>query len=143
MRTECKNIVHKHLDIMNIRLGTCLSNIFGKAGTQILNDLVKGCTIEKIMERIIDSRILKKKESIIQSLQETLNSSSILIIKMHLESIQDIDAKISELDAKIDDMLQNLHAEELRILLWHSWCWVERCREHHLRDRGHITLRNG
>jgi hypothetical protein len=38
------------------------------------------------------------KEAIIQSLQGTLNSSSILIIKMHLESIQDIDAKISELD---------------------------------------------
>lgn len=66
------------------------------------------------------------KENIIQSLQGTLNSSSILIIKMHLESIQDIDAKISELDAKIDDMLQNLHAEELRILLWHSWRWVKR-----------------
>ena len=117
MRTECKNIVHKHLDIMNIRLGTCLSDIFGKAGTQILNDLVNGCTIDQIMERITDKRILKKKEDIMHSLQGTLNSSSILIIKVHLESIQDIDAKISELDAKIDDMLQNLHAEELRILL--------------------------
>ena len=59
MGTECKNIVHKHLDIMNIRIGTCLSNIFGKTGTQILNDLVKGCTIEQIMERITDRRILK------------------------------------------------------------------------------------
>jgi len=54
MRTECKNIVHKHLDIMNIRLGTCFSNIFGKAGTQILNNMVNGCTIEQIMERIAD-----------------------------------------------------------------------------------------
>ncbi len=117
MRTECKNIIHKHLDIMNTRLGTYLSDIFGKTGTQILNGLVNGCTIEQIMERITDKRILKKKEDIIQSLQGTLNSSSILIIKVHLESIQDIDAKISELDAKIDDTLQNLHAEELRILL--------------------------
>lgn len=75
MRTECKNILHKHLDIMNIRLGTCLSNRFGKADTQILNDLVNGCTIGQIMEGITDRRILRKKEDIIQSLQGTLNSS--------------------------------------------------------------------
>ena len=117
MSTECKNIVHKHLDIMNIRIGTSIYDIFGKAGTKILNDLVKGYTIEEIMERITEKRIFDKKEDIERSLHGTLNSTSMLIIKVHLESIQDINAKISELDAKIADMLQNLHKEELRILM--------------------------
>ena len=140
MRTECKNIIHKHLDIMNIRIGTYLSNIFGKAGTQILNDLVKGCKIDQIMERITDRRILKKKEDIMESLQGTLNSSSILIIKTHLESIQDINAKISELDAKIDDTLQNLHAEELRILLSIPGVGSERVLANIISEIGDISL---
>jgi len=35
---------------MNIKLGTCLSDIFGKAGTKILNDLVNGYKIEDFIE---------------------------------------------------------------------------------------------
>ena len=50
-------------------------------------------------------------------LHRTLNSTLMLIIKVHLETIQDINAKISELNAKIADMLQNLHGEELKILM--------------------------
>ena len=69
-----------------------LSDVFGKAGTQILNDLVNGCTIEEIIKRVTVKRILKKKEDTAQSLG-TLNSASILIINTYLESIHDIDAK--------------------------------------------------
>lgn len=92
-----------------------LSDVFGKASTQILNDLVNGCTIEQIIKRVTDKRILKKKEDIAQSLHGTLNNASVLIIKTYLEPIHDIDAKISELDAEIANTLQNFHKEDLKI----------------------------
>jgi len=121
----------------------CLSDIFGKAGTKILDDLVNGYKIWEIMERITERRILNKKKDIERLLHGTLNTASILIIKSHLDLIQDINAKISELDAEIADMLQNLHEEELKILMGVPGVGSERSFEYHLRDRRHIRLRNG
>ena len=50
-RTAFKNRCHKVLNRVNIRLGSRLSDVFGKAGTEVLEGLMEGRAIDEILDQ--------------------------------------------------------------------------------------------
>ncbi len=86
-QTAFKNRVHKILQLCNIRLASKLSNIFGKDGQTLLNALMKGESIEKVIEKYGSKRLKKKKEEVKESILGVLKEAEIIELKMCLENI--------------------------------------------------------
>jgi len=63
-RTAFKNRCHKVLNLVNIRLGSRLSDVFGKAGMEILEGLMEGKTIDAIVEQSRNKRLRRRRDEI-------------------------------------------------------------------------------
>jgi len=55
-RTAFKNRCHKVLNRVNMRLGSKLSDVFGKAGSEILEGLMEGETVDDILDHTGNAR---------------------------------------------------------------------------------------
>lgn len=69
-RTELKNKIHHLLDSAHVRLSSVLSDLFGKAGTIVLNGLVQKKPLDEIMRSLP-----KRSQAIAETLLATLPAS--------------------------------------------------------------------
>ncbi|MBS7268419.1 MAG: IS110 family transposase [Candidatus Freyarchaeota archaeon] len=65
-RADFKNQCHRILERVNIRLGSRLSDIFGKAGMEILEGLINGKTIEEIISQSQNKWLKKRMEELVR-----------------------------------------------------------------------------
>ncbi len=70
-RTAFKNRCHKVLNRVNIRLGSRLKDVFGKAGKEILEGLMVGKTVEDVLEQT-QNTWLKNRSDEIKAVLEVL-----------------------------------------------------------------------
>jgi transposase len=105
-RTAFKNRCQKVLNRVNIRLGSRLTDVFGKAGTEILNGLMAGKTVEAILEQT-DNKWLKHKRDEIEAVAKGgLSDSDIFLLKEFTEMIETLNERIHRVDGRIE-MLVN------------------------------------
>ena len=100
-QTAFKDRAHKILQICNIRLASKLSNIFGKDGQMLLNALMKGESVEEVIEKYGSKRLKAKKEEVKESILGVLNETDIIRLKICLENINRLEEQIRQLNAKI------------------------------------------
>ncbi|MEM3442751.1 MAG: IS110 family transposase [Candidatus Bathyarchaeia archaeon] len=112
-QTAFKNRVHKTLQICNIRLASKLSNIFGKDGQMLLNALVKGESIDEIIEKYGSKRLKKKKEEVKASILGALGEADIIELKICLENINRLEEQIRQLNAKIATLVNKKDVERI------------------------------
>ncbi len=112
-QTAFKNRVHKILQLCNIRLASKLSNIFGKDGQTLLNALMKGESIEKVIEKYGSKRLKKKKEEVKESILGVLKEAEIIELKMCLENINRLEEQIRQLNAKIATLVNKKDVERI------------------------------
>jgi transposase len=111
-RTSFKNRCHKVLNRVNIRLGSKLSDVFGKAGLEVLNGLMDGKSVDTIL-RDTNSKMLKKKADEIKTVvRGVLNQSDIFILKECVDMVKQVDEKIVKVDCQIE-MLVDEHSIEI------------------------------
>ena len=115
--TQNKNRVHKLLDKANIGLSKELSDIFGKSGRIIVEGIISGFGLDEIMEMIKSKKIKRKKEQIKEAIRCSLYDQDAFLIKMHLEIIDTLNEKISEIDAKLIELLKD---EEMKLKILKS-----------------------
>jgi transposase len=70
-RTQLKNRCQKVLNRVNIWLRSKLSDVFGKAGMEILNGLMAGKTVEAVLERT-ENKQLKSRCEVIKAVAKAL-----------------------------------------------------------------------
>jgi transposase len=87
VRTKIKNQVTQELEAACIKLTSVLSDIFGKSGRHIIDGLLNGIDLEKILESIPLKRVRTNREQIREIIQANLSSSQIFLLRSHLDTI--------------------------------------------------------
>jgi len=105
-RTAFKNRCHKVLSRVNIRLGSRLSDIFGKAGSEVLEGLMEGKTVDDILDHTGNRWLKKRGDEIKEVVKGVLSETDIFILKQCVDMVKQVDEKILEVDAQIE-MLVN------------------------------------
>lgn len=109
--TAFRNRCHKVLNRVNIRLGSRLSDIFGKAGLEILEGLMDGKTIEEILERTENRWLRKREEEIREVVKGILSQSDIFILKQCVDMVRQVEAKVIEVDSRIEALVNERDVE--------------------------------
>ena len=116
VRTKIKNRVTHELEAACIKLSSVLSDVFGKSGRHIVDGLLNGMDLEKILESIPSKRVRAIKEEIRGIIQANLSPSQIFLLRSHLNMIDAITKQIVEIDAMISDQISSRN-EDMRIAL--------------------------
>lgn len=101
-RTSYKNRCHKVLNRVNIRLGSKLSDVFGKAGLEVLNGLMDGKSVDAILKDTNNKTLKKKADEIQAVVRGILSQSDIFILKECVDIIKQVDEKIVRVDGQIE-----------------------------------------
>jgi transposase len=114
-RTDYKNRVHKVLQRCNIRLGSKLRDIFGKAGVEVLEGLMAGRSLDEIVEQS-RSRILKEKRAELEKVVRAgLDEEDVFVLKRCLRMIERLDEEIREVDARVAMLIGGCAEDAKRI----------------------------
>ncbi len=105
-RTQFKNRCQKVLNRVNIRLRSKLSDVFGRAGMEILNGLMAGKTVEAILESTQNKQLKTKCEEIKAVAKGALSENDIFVLKHLTETIEHLNDQIRNVEARIE-MLAN------------------------------------
>ena len=105
-RTQFKNRCQKVLNRVNIRLRSKLSDVFGKAGMEILNGLMAGKTVEAILEHTQSKQLMRRCDEIKAVARGALSENDIFVLKHLTETIEHLNGQIRNVEARIE-MLAN------------------------------------
>jgi transposase len=103
-RTQFKNRCQKVLNRVNIRLRSKLSDIFGKAGMEILNGLMAGKSVEDILEHTESKRLKSKSDEIKAVARGALSETDIFELKELTVTIKNIDEQIKIILTQIQSL---------------------------------------
>jgi len=104
-RTAFKNRCQKVLNRVNIRLSSRLSDVFGKAGKEILEGLMDGKTIEAILERTQNRWLKNRCDEVKVVAKGALSESDIFVLKELTEMVEHLNEKISRVEARIETLV--------------------------------------
>jgi len=101
------------MQICNIRLASKLSNIFGRDGQMLLNALMKGESIDEVIEKYGSKMLKKKREEVKESILGALGEADIIELKICLENINRLEEQIRQLNAKIAAQVNKKDVERI------------------------------
>ncbi len=101
IRSQIKNQVHQGLESCSIKLSSVLSDNFNKSGRHILDGLIKGENIDRIIEEIPSKRVKKNEDQIRAAIRTGLDETQIFLIQSHLNTIDSLTKKLDEIDSEI------------------------------------------
>jgi transposase len=104
-RTAFKNRCQKVLNRVNIRLGSRLSDVFGKAGKEILEGLMAGKTVESILEQTQNKWLKNRCDEIKAVAKGALSESDIFVLKELTEMIEHLNEKIRRVEARVETLV--------------------------------------
>jgi len=73
-----------------------IADVFGKSGRHIVDGLLSGMDLEKILESVPSRRVRKNKEKIRGIIQANLSFSQIFLLRSHLNMIDAVTKHIEE-----------------------------------------------
>ena len=101
MRTQEKNRVHKILEDTGVKLGSVVSDLFGKSARRMLQALVDGERDPKVLAQFAIGKLKKKIKELELALQGQFTEQHGFLIGQTLQHIDFIDAQIKKLDDRI------------------------------------------
>lgn len=104
-RTREVNRVQKVLEDANIKLGSIASNVLGVSGREMLEQIIAGQDDPSRLAQLARGVLRKKIAELERALTGRIRDSHRLLLKLHLEHIDDLNNKISQLSGEIDRLL--------------------------------------
>jgi transposase len=101
-RTSFKNRCHKVLNRVNIRLGSRLSDVFGKAGSEVLYGFMDGKSIDVILEQTENKWLKKRGDEVKAVVKGVLSQSDIFILRECVDMVRQVDEKVLKVDGQIE-----------------------------------------
>lgn len=95
-----KNRIQKALEDGNIKWGSIVSNVFGKAGLEVLDLIADGVTNAKTLSSAVTTKI-ERKGDIEKALTNTLTTDHIFIIKELMDQYYYLDKKIKAVESEL------------------------------------------
>jgi len=116
MRSQMKNQVHQGLESCSVKLSSVLSDNFGKSGRHILDGLIKGKSVEMIIDGIPSKRVRKNADQIRTAIRTGLDQTQIFLIKSNLDTIDCLTQKLDEIDLEIKQRVSG-RKDDLKIAM--------------------------
>lgn len=104
-RTREVNRVQKVLEDANIKLGSVASNVLGVSGRDMLEQLIAGQDDPAQLAQLARGRLREKIAELERALTGRVRDSHRLLLKLHLEHIDDLNHKIRQLSGEIERLL--------------------------------------
>jgi transposase len=112
-RTREVNRVHKVLEDANIKLSSVASDIMGVSGREMLSAIIAGKDDPEALAQLAKARMRNKIAELEKALTGRIRDSHRLLLTMHLEHIDDLNAKLERLEQEIDKLMIPFDQEEL------------------------------
>jgi transposase len=96
------NRVQKVLEDANIKLGSVASDVLGVSGRAMIEQLIAGQEDPARLAQLARGRLREKIAELERALQGKLRDAHRLLLKLHLEHIDDLNAKIALLSEEIE-----------------------------------------
>ena len=101
-----KNRLQKILEDANIKLGSVISDVFGKSGTAIINAIIGGQTNTDYLVSLAYGRVKASKDILYKSLQGKVTAHHRFMLATIKKSITQTESIIADIDHAIDEHLQ-------------------------------------
>jgi transposase len=102
-----KNRLQKILEDANIKVGSVISDVFGKSGTAVIDAIIAGQTDPAYLVSLIHHRVKAPKEKLQRSLQGRITAHHRFMLKTIRKSIAQVEEVIADVDQAIDEHLQS------------------------------------
>jgi transposase len=103
-RTREVNRVQKVLEDANIKLGSVASNVLGVSGREMIESLIAGQDDPVQLAQLARGRLREKISELERALTGRMRESHRVLLKLHLEHIDDLNAKITYLSERVDHL---------------------------------------
>lgn len=100
-----RNRLQRLLETCNVKLASVATDVFGKSGREILRALIKGEEGPEQMAQLARGRLRKKLDALVLALQGKVEAHHRFLLEMQLSRVEDIEANIATVDAKIDEAI--------------------------------------
>ncbi len=104
-RTREVNRVHKVLEDANLKLSSVATDIMGVSGRAMLAAIIAGKDDPAALADLAKGRMRNKIEELEQALTGRIKDSHRLLLRLHLEHIDDLNAKLEASEAEIDKLM--------------------------------------
>ncbi len=104
-RTREVNRVHKVLEDANLKLSSVASNVMGVSGRAMLEAIIAGRDDPQALAALAKGRLRDKIADLERALTGRVQDSHRLLLRLHLEHIDDLNAKIETLSQEIDRLM--------------------------------------
>lgn len=112
-RTREVNRVQKVLEDANLKLASVASDIMGVSGRAMLQAIILGKDDPAALAELAQGRMRSKMAELEQALTGHVRASHRLLLRLHLEHIDELHAKIAELDQEIDHLMPPFDPDQL------------------------------
>jgi transposase len=99
------NRVQKVLEDANVKLASVASKVMGVSGRQMLEAIIAGNEDPEALAELAKGRLRAKIPELEKALHGRVRSSHRLLLRLHLEHIDDLSNKIEELNEEIDRLM--------------------------------------
>jgi len=115
MMASEKNRIIKVLETANIKLSSVLSDVFGKSGSYILEDLARGITDPKKLVEHVVGRVKNSREDFIRALTGRITKHHSFLIRQALDHIIDMGRIVQNVEKEIE-VITSKYNTELELL---------------------------
>lgn len=109
--------MHRVLEDANLRLSSVATDIMGVSGREMLAAIIAGKDDPEALAQLAKGRMRDKIAELEQALQGRVRDSHRLLLKLHLEHIDDLNAKLTQLEAEIDHLMRPFDEHDLEARL--------------------------
>ncbi len=112
-RTREVNRVQKVLEDANIKLASVATDIMGVSGRSMLQAIIAGKDDPAALSELAKGRMRTRIDELEQALTGRIRHSHRLLLRMHLEHIDELNAKLTELNQEIDHLMPPFDPDRL------------------------------
>jgi transposase len=105
--------MHKVLEDANLKLSSVATDVLGVSGRAMLAAIIAGQDDPAALAALAKGRLRNKIADLERALTGRIKDSHRLLLKLHLEHIDDLNAKLGELEAAIDQLLPPFDPDDL------------------------------
>lgn len=112
-RTREVNRVHKVLEDANLKLSSVATDIMGKSGRDMLQAVITGKDNPQALAQLARGRMRSKIDQLELALTGRIRDSHRILLKLHLQHIDELNTKLEQLEAEIDQQIQPFDQDDL------------------------------
>ncbi len=116
-RTREVNRVHKVLEDANLKLASVATDIMGVSGREMLAAIIAGKDDPAALAQLAKARLRLKIAELERALTGHIKDSHRLLLKLHLEHIDELNAKVTALEEEIAKLLPPFDQDDLLVRL--------------------------